>query len=182
MEVQDFFVSSHSGRFFYECIFSQKCSCDNGTKRVKVGISDNKCTWLNKTRGEHRFGGIEVEKNDFALNMQWCEQVSGGDDVVEFCVDRSNPRPVVQHCDKLIVIGQDFMQQVLGPRESRPSRPRRRANNDSLRENDRPALTNHQTTEDRWADSEWTRVCKMDETTRNMALNKCMWWLLRQQT
>jgi len=25
------------------------------------------------------------------------------------------------------------------------------------------------------ADSEWTRVYKMDETTRNMALNKCMW-------
>ena len=107
--------------------------------------------------------------------MQWCKQVSGGDDVVEFRVDRSNPRPVVQHCDKLIVIGQDFMQQVLGPRESRPSRPHCRANNNSLGECGGPALTNHQTTEDRWVDLEWARVHKIDETARNMALNKCMW-------
>ena len=127
------------------------------------------------TQGNCHFGGIEVEKNEFALNTQWHKQVSGGDDVVEFCVDRANPRLVVQHCNKLIVIGQDFMQQVLGPRESRPSRPCRRANNNSIGECGGPALTNHQTTEDRWADSEWTRVCKMDETTRNMALNKCMW-------
>ena len=41
MEVQDFFVPSHGGRVFYQCTFSQKCSCDNGTKRVKVCIADN---------------------------------------------------------------------------------------------------------------------------------------------
>ena len=67
------------------------------------------------------------------------------------------------------------MQQVHGPRESRPSHPRRVANNASLSECGGPALTNHQTTGDRWADLEWTRVYKMDEHTKNMALNKCMW-------
>ena len=101
--------------------------------------------------------------------------MSGEDDVIEFCVDRANQCPVVQHCNKLIVIGKDFVQQVFGPKESTPSRPCRRANNDSIGEHGRPALTNHQTTEDRWANSEWTRVYKMDEATRNMALNKCMW-------
>ena len=75
----------------------------------------------------------------------------------------------------LILVGKDFMQLVHGPRESRPSHPRRVAYNVSLGECGRPALTNHQTTEDRWADLEWTRVYKMDEHTKNMALNKCMW-------
>ena len=74
-----------------------------------------------------------------------------------------------------IAVGKDFMQQVHGPRESRPSRPHRVTNNVSLGEHGGPALTNHQTTEDRWDDLEWTRVHKMDAATKNMALNKCMW-------
>ena len=82
----------------------------------------------------------------------------------------------------LIVVGKDFMQQqVHGTRELRPSHPHKIANVVSLGECGRPALTNHQTTEDRWADLEWTRVYKMDAATKNMALNKCMWWQVRLQ-
>ena len=77
MEVQDFFASSHSGRFFYECIFSQKCSCNNSTKRTKVGVSDN----IKPLDTEEEKAQAMMEK--FKTSMQGESVAANGGEIVK---------------------------------------------------------------------------------------------------
>ena len=41
MEAKDFCAFASGSRIFYRCIFTQKCSCNNGAQKIQVGLSND---------------------------------------------------------------------------------------------------------------------------------------------
>jgi len=41
MEVKDFCAFASGSRIFYRCIFSQKCGCNDSTRKIQVGVSND---------------------------------------------------------------------------------------------------------------------------------------------